>query len=61
MGANPFTTLWGSTEMARFEGPKSEAQRVERVRFLGGVYSPPQRLGGLSSAINSPTGGDLAI
>jgi len=27
-------------EMARFEGPKSEVQRVERVGFLRGKYIP---------------------
>ena len=32
-GANPSTTLQGSTEMARPEGPKSEARWAE----MGGV------------------------
>jgi len=32
-GANPSTTPWGSTEMARPEGPNSEPRRAE----MGGV------------------------
>jgi len=31
IGADPSTTLWGSTEMARPGGRKSEAGRAERV------------------------------
>jgi len=47
IGANPCTTLWGSMELARHKGPKSDAQSPG-----GGVSSPTHQLEGLGSAVN---------
>jgi len=40
-----YNSSWGSTDMARLEGPKWEARRAERGRVLGkGMFpSPPAR------------------
>ena len=47
----------GEVRRAKERGSKGRKGGV----LEGEVYSPPHRLGGLSSAINYPTGGDLAI
>jgi len=48
IGANPCTTLLGSTEIARPKRPKIEAQRVERGEILGeGMFPfPPAKQSG---------------
>ena len=50
IAANLSTTLSGSMEMARAEGPKSEAPRAERGGVLGrgcqeGMFPSPQVTG----------------
>ena len=56
VGANPSTTLWGSKEMARPKGEKSEARRAERGGVLvEGMFPSPSDMG-LGSGVSSRSG-----